>query len=226
MSTAPNDPPADDQRPDVPALRPPAGAKRTLGTFGMWLFLAALFMLFGATMVGYVIIRHQASIPSDVKLVSTGKPRPTVPLDTLHFPATLWVSTALVIGVSFAMTAAHAYFRRGLQQPYRKALIAALALAAGFVTVQTPAMIQLLTANKAALGLADRHHFYMLVFFMVLLHALHVLGGMVALTRLALRSQHGGYDPANADPVTTVGMYWHFLDLIWIAMFGTFILMK
>jgi heme/copper-type cytochrome/quinol oxidase subunit 3 len=224
MPTAPTDPPADDDtRPDNPALRPPDGAPRTLGTFGMWLFLAALFMLFAASMVGYVIIRHQATAPPEVP-IKGATTRPVVPLQTLHFPATLWVSTVLVIGVSVAMSVAHAYFRRGLQQPYRKALIAALALGAGFVTVQTPAMIQLIMANKAAM--AQRHHFYMLVFFLVLLHALHVLGGMIALGRLALRHQHGGYDPANRDPVAVVGMYWHFLDLIWLGMFTTFMVMK
>ncbi|HYE19948.1 MAG TPA: cytochrome c oxidase subunit 3 [Tepidisphaeraceae bacterium] len=223
MSTDPNDPPADDSRPETPALRPPGDGKRSLGAFGMWLFLAALFMLFAASIVGYVIIRNQATRLPEAPIKGAAT-RPIVPLQSLQFPTTLWVSTVLVIGVSVAMWVAHAYFRRGLQRPYRKALIAALALGAGFVTVQTPAMIQLIKTNQAAM--AQRHHFYMLVFFLVLLHALHVLGGMIALARLALRSQHGGYDPANPDPVTLVGMYWHFLDLIWIVMFGTFVLMK
>jgi len=215
MPSFPNEIPSDS------SISPEMAARR--GTVGMLLFLAALFMLFAASIVGYVLIRLQITHAPEVPL-SNGYSRPIVALQTLELPSMLWVSTFLVVGVSVAISLAQAFFARGLHQPYRKALIAALALGAGFVTVQTPAMVSLLMSQSA--GREKFGHLYGLLFFLVLLHALHVIGGMIGLGRLAMRVQHGGYNPTDPGPTKHIALYWHFLDAIWIAMFATFYLLK
>jgi carbamate kinase len=90
-----------------------------LQTVGMVLFLAALFMLFVAGLVGFVWIR----------LANEKK----APAGTIHLPVELWLSTVLVIGVSIALSRANTQIRLGKQRSLRNRLTAALALAIGFL---------------------------------------------------------------------------------------------
>jgi heme/copper-type cytochrome/quinol oxidase subunit 3 len=187
---------------------------------GLWLFLAALTMLFASSLVGYVVIRLRAREQG-------------LEWGALRLPGLLWLSTAAVLGVSAALARATAAFRGGRRRAFRNALTAALALAVGFVTIQTPALISLFAANASVLETARASHagattrpagtaLYGLLFFLVLVHALHVAGGVVALWRLTLRAQRGTYDARDDRPVRHVAMYWHFLDLVWLVMFATF----
>jgi heme/copper-type cytochrome/quinol oxidase subunit 3 len=174
----------------------------------MWLFLLSLFILFASAMVAYVVIRQTRSQgPQQV---------------SLHFPPILWLSTAMVIGVSFALSRALQFIRRERQAEFRTWLVISLALATGFLLVQAPAMGVLLIEHKrfrpAGIFL------YGMVFILVLLHALHVVGGMVSLIRVTWRSRRGAYDHEQYQPVRYTVMYWHFLDVIWILMFSTFLL--
>jgi heme/copper-type cytochrome/quinol oxidase subunit 3 len=200
-----------------PREREGAGAA---GTFGLWLFLAALTMLFAASVVGYVVIRIQAERQG----LATG---------AIRLPRLLWLSTAAVVGVSIAIARAVAAFPGGRRRGYRNALTAALVLATGFVTIQTPALIILFTSNAAALraarsaavGATTRPAgtaLYGLLFFLILVHALHVAGGVVALWRLAARVHRGTTDWSDPRPVKHAAMYWHFLDAVWLVMFVTF----
>src|SRR4051794_3335526 len=66
-------------------------------TFGMFLLLVSLFILFAAVMVGYLFIR----------LAGAQSP----PLHAIHLPRLLWLSTALVISVSFALQRALAFVK-------------------------------------------------------------------------------------------------------------------
>lgn len=186
----------------VPPL--PAGT----AALGMRLFLVSLFMLFGAAMVGYGFIRL------------AGKQSP--PPGSLHFPSLLWLSTALVICVSFTMSRTVSAVRREKQQQFRVWLSISLTLAIAFLMVQAPALAVLLIEHQRlrAAGL----FLYGLVFMLILLHALHVAGGMFALFRLSFRAHQGAYDHEHFQAVRYTAWYWHFLDVIWIVMFATFLL--
>jgi heme/copper-type cytochrome/quinol oxidase subunit 3 len=182
----------------------------------MWLFLAALFMLFAAGLLGYVIIRLQAARQK------------SYPLGVVRLPPLLWLSTAAVVGVSVALARARSAFRRARQLAYRNALTASLALAVGFITLQTPALANLLSKNAATLRAATQSTtqptgtaLYALLFFLVLVHALHVVGGILWLSRLALHAHRGTYDPRDPTPLHVTTLYWHFLDAVWIVMFLT-----
>ena len=202
---------------DIPTQGPPdSGRPRRsvqppsppgLATFGMWLFLISLFILFASAMVAYVVIREAGS-----RSPQQG---------SLHFPAILWLSTVLVIGVSFSLSRALHFIRRERQAEFRTWLVISLGLAIGFLLVQAPAMAALVVEHERfrAAGL----FLYGLVFILVLLHALHVVGGMVALVRVTVRGRRGAYDHEQYQPVRYAAMYWHFLDVIWILMFATFL---
>src|SRR5689334_15109538 len=132
---------------------------------GMIVFLAALAMLFAASLVGYVAIR----------LFGPNHP----PAHTLHLPALLWISTLLIIASSTTMSAALRAVRAEKQARLRSSVVYSLALAVAFVGVQTPAMIQLLRIHLQMPETGIR--MYGMLFVLILLHAAHVIGGVVAL---------------------------------------------
>jgi len=143
------------------------------------------------------------------------------PLHAIHLPALLWLSTALVIGVSIALSRALRFLRRERQESFRDWFRVSLLMAVGFIAVQTPAMLQLLRAHQQfrSQGL----FLYGLIFFLILIHALHVIGGIVAMVWVGIKAERGVYDHEHYLPVRHTAMYWHFLDFVWLTMFITFL---
>jgi cytochrome c oxidase subunit III len=188
------------------------------GTVGMMLFLAALGVLFAASLFGFIWIRYSGS--------------KSPPAGAIQLPNELWLSTALVVGVSIALARASRLLREGRQRASRNALTAALALAAGFLTVQAPALFNLLARHQQLRATSTGTHVYGLIFVLVLLHALHVVGGMVALIYVTLKTHRGGYEVqgvvigGGSSPIRLTTLYWHFLDAVWVVMFAILYLMR
>jgi heme/copper-type cytochrome/quinol oxidase subunit 3 len=171
----------------------------------MWLVLASLTMLFAAGMLGYAIIRLTSS---------------TIPEDfTLRLPRTLWVSTALVLSASVTIHRALRAIQHEKRAELRRWLWTTLALAAGFIAVQIPSMIAMLASHRRLIE--TRMPLYGLIFFLVLVHAAHVLGGVIALVAVLRKALRDGYDHEHYTGVYHSALYWHFLDIVWLVMFGT-----
>ena len=202
----PNDEPA----PSNYQLKPGFHTPVRTSTIGMYLFLASLFMLFAASILGYVIIR-----------LSVFRKAPTIAVEV---PQTLWISTVIVVVASATIQLAVNELRREHQAAFRRWLIITLVLAIGFVIVQTPSMVLLMQRQHQ---LVQKHlALYGLIFVLILLHALHVLGGIAALGWTTRQARANAYDHENFQPVARVALYWHFLDGVWMAMFFTFLLMR
>jgi heme/copper-type cytochrome/quinol oxidase subunit 3 len=63
-----------------------------------------------------------------------------------------------------------------------------------------------------------------ILFVLILLHALHFVAGMIALTIVTVRGLKGRYDHEYHGGVRMCAFYWRFLDVVWLALFGTFLL--
>jgi cytochrome c oxidase subunit 3 len=61
--------------------------------------------------------------------------------------------------------------------------------------------------------------FYWIYFAMTGMHALHMVIGAGLLTLLIIYSAKGRYDPEYHSPVEVIGLYWHFVDIVWIFLF-------
>ena len=176
-------------------------------TVAMWLFLAALAMLFGATMLAYFIVRSRQGAAAG----------------GLQLPRTLWISTALMLAGSVTIHFAVDAARRERQQELRRHLVMTGIFAVLFVIVQTPAMVRLLEQHRE-LATTQRVFLYGLIFVLILVHALHVLGGLVGLGITTAHAFRGRYDHENYTGVRSAAMYWHFLDVVWIIMYlGVFL---
>ena len=207
----------------------PQFVPRRASTIAMWLFLAALAMLFAASMMGYVIIRIT---------------HPQVRLNTVHLPRALWASTLMMLAASYTMHRALLAIRREKQALFRTYLNVTLLLAAVFVCVQTPAMVDLLHDQKTVTAeydaetevlpppvsvepnnpdevIASRRSvpYYALVMVLILIHAMHVIGGMISLVLVAYNGHRGRYDHEHYTGVSNCVLYWHFLDGVWLIMF-------
>lgn len=178
-------------------------------TIGMWLFLASLAMLFGASMVGYALIR----------VISPAMPAGRF----LELPWPLWISTILVVGASITMHCGLRAVQHERQGALRRYLLLTAGLATGFVLVQIPSLLNMLLSHESLRE--SGVHLYGLVFTLVLVHAAHVVGGLIALTLTIRKAFAGGYDHEHHTGVYHTTLYWHFLDIVWLVMFGTMLAM-
>jgi heme/copper-type cytochrome/quinol oxidase subunit 3 len=175
-------------------------------TFGMRILIFSLSVLFLASLVGYVITRQR--LGSGV---------------TVTVPDLLYLSTAVLLVTGTCLEMAWRRLRRGAVRPARTLLLATVLTAVLFLAVQAPALMQLLRGHEAAV--AEGNPLLGFIFFLVLLHALHVLGGVVALGAVARRSLRRPLIPDQDGPAVRLSStYWHFLEIVWAAMFLVFLL--
>lgn len=172
---------------------------------GMYLFLAALGVLFAATMLLYVIVR------------GFNDNQPAFGYVTL--PWELWVSTALVLAASVTVHLAVKKIQHERQLAFRRLMAATLGLAVLFTAVQTPALIELLNRHFELVRTGTT--VYGIIFFLVIVHALHVVGGIVYLVLVTANAYRNRYDHESYLGPRHAALYWHFLDVVWIVMFGT-----
>ncbi len=170
----------------------------------MRLFLLSLGVLFGTSVVGYLSIRVLAV---------------HAPLDLPPLPRGLWFSTLLIVASSVSIQQAVTAARRGRPGALRMGLSVTAALSVGFLIVQ--AMCWAAWAGPMRASLAQSEQRFMLTAFYVLtgMHALHVVGGLVPLAVITVRSWIAPDTATGRPGVIYTAMYWHFLAGVWLVLF-------
>lgn len=181
-----------------------AGASSRLG---MLLFLASLTMFFGASIVGYLFIRLNSPLAP--------------PPGHLVLPSGLWVSTLLLLLTGWAIHVADRRARLRVSSSLRWWLALSLGSGVAFIAVQAPCLLELLRVHRVALAQQDSA-IYGLTFALVVIHALHVLGGMAPLAALTFDAWKSSTGKVSRHRMRGCALYWHFLEVVWIALFGVF----
>ena len=181
---------------------PPAAFRR----MGMWLLLASLGMLFGASLVGFLVLRMRAE---------QWPPPGTPPL-----PGGLWVSTGLLIILSLALVMAVRAARSGRLPTLKRMLGVSVLLAGAFLAAQISNWVRMAANNV----LPDQSLFVWFFYLLTILHAAHVLFGLVPMVMVTLRARAGRYTPEDHETIHLVGMYWHFLLITWVAIIIVFLI--
>jgi cytochrome c oxidase subunit 3 len=188
--------------------------QREAHSLGLWVFLVTEVMFFGGLFLGYAVYRHayfdafrNASHMLDVKLGG--------------------INTAVLIGSSFTMVlAVHAAHLRK-----RGAIVlwlwATIALGSTFLVIK-----YFEYAEKWHHHLIPGPHFvfegrpggheqlfFACYFAMTGLHAAHMLIGLGLLVWLSVLALRGRFDQPGRNAVELCGLYWHFVDLVWIFLF-------
>ena len=184
------------------------------GKFGIWLFLASEVMLFGALFSSYVLIRTGAPHwpPGTDQLSSEIL---NVPLGTFN--------TAVLITSSITMVLAWASCKMGNLSRFRLWMGATVFLALVFLVVK-----YFEYSDKFHHDHFPSHDNFFAVYFVLTgLHGLHIIGGIVVNTfLLTAGTKMWKTDPEHfTNRVENAGLYWHFVDLVWIFLFPSLYLL-
>jgi cytochrome c oxidase subunit 3 len=168
---------------------------------GIKVLILALSMLFGASLLAYLVIRLRAP----------AWPPPGMP----HLPGALWGSTVIIVISSLTMHAAVRAAREGRGRALAAAMLLTTLLGVLFLLSQTVNWFSLAAASLTASTNLYGFTFYVLTG----LHAAHVIGGVIPLAVVTVRSWQGRYSAAFHPGVEYVAIYWHFLAVVWVVMF-------
>jgi cytochrome c oxidase subunit 3 len=176
---------------------------------GVWLFLASEVMLFGALFSALILLRTGAtSWPHGYEVLN-------VPLATIN--------TMVLITSSVSMVMSWAALRLGDFGKYRRWMGITFLLGLVFMVIKT-----IEYASKFEHHLYPSTDNFMATYFTLTgLHGLHVLGGMIVIGYLlGPGAKMWQTEPERfTNRVEVVGLYWHFVDLVWIFLFPTLYLL-
>jgi cytochrome c oxidase subunit III len=204
--------------------------QREAGSFGMWLFLLTEIMFFGGMFFAYLLLRnwyYDAFVAASNQL--------SVPLGAAN--------TAILISSGFFMALgvwAAEVRKKGLLVLF---LILTTLFGLAFLGVKSveyhekyekhhiPGLNYDVSQfiNPAAYGLNEKplppdvaqktQLFFFLYFAMTGMHALHMIIGIGLLVWLMLRAQRGEFSAGYVAPIENFGLYWHFVDIVWLFLF-------
>jgi cytochrome c oxidase subunit III len=177
--------------------------------FGVWLFLASEVMLFGALFSSYILLR--TGVPEwprgweflDVKLAT--------------------LNTFILIGSSVTVIMAWSYLRLGDLKKGRLYIGLTLLCAVGFLIVKGFEY-----GHEFHVGRFPKENNFMAIYFTLTgLHGLHVIGGMVVFAYLLFWGHKMWFKEREryTNRIEVIGLYWHFVDLVWIFLFPSLYLM-
>ncbi len=180
---------------------------------GIWIFLLSEVMFFTALIGSYVILRF--AHPDHF----------AAPGEVLNVPLTA-VNTFILICSSVTMVKAYAAIEKDDQKGLKQWLLATIVLGSTFVGVQVYEYIHLVNDGfvpdaqaYVESGLAGGPLYSSTFYLMTGFHGVHVALGVGALIFILIKAMRGAYSSQRLGGVEGVGLYWHFVDLVWIVLF-------
>lgn len=182
-------------------------------TLGMWVFLVTEIMFFGGLIAGYTIYRALY---------------PAAWAEGSHHLDITWgaLNTAVLIGSSLTMALSVYYAQRGRRRPLILFLLLTMLLGSVFLGVKVieyshkyhegliPGALFRYQGESANLEL-----FFSFYFAMTGMHALHMVIGIGIMAVLVVLAYRNKFSEDYFTPVEVSGLYWHFVDIVWIFLF-------
>jgi cytochrome c oxidase subunit 3 len=168
---------------------------------GMLLFIISEVMVFGAFFTAYFFIR-----------VAQGDPWPahgtTLPV------AVAGVNTAILMSSSFTLHWSEAAIKKGNHFGLKAGILTTFLLGCAFLFIQIN--------EYANIGFAPQDQAQATIFYSLTgLHGAHVFIGLVLLLIVTIRAFRGHYSSEQHRGVEIPGIYWHFVDIMWIVVYTT-----
>ncbi len=182
---------------------PPAhmSSRVTPPVLGMFLFIASEIMLFGAFFTAYFFVR-----------VVNGTPWPTPPFHLPVFVAT--INTFILLTSSATMHWSLQSIKRGNRTGMKAGLLLTFLMGLAFL------ISQVFEYLRAGFNTSDGA-FPTIFFCLTGLHGCHVFVGLTILLFMTIRAFRGHFTPEEHHGVEIGGIYWHFVDVMWIVVFTT-----
>jgi cytochrome c oxidase subunit III len=189
----------------------------------MWIFLLSDTFIFGCFLLSYMTARMSTTVPwpnaSEVFSLHLGE---------TNFPLLLIaIMTFVLISSSGTMALAVNYGYRRDRRATAYLMLATAALGATFVGMQAFEWTKLISEGVRPWGNPWGAEQFGSSFFMITgFHGTHVTFGVIFLVAIALKVLRGEYDrrPEHYEHVEVMGLYWHFVDLVWVFIFAFFYL--
>jgi cytochrome c oxidase subunit III len=168
---------------------------------GMLLFIISEIMVFGAFFTAYFFIR----------LVAEG--HTWFPIDGHELPvAVAGVNTAILVSSSLTLHWAQTSIKNGNRFGLQAGMAATFLLGLTFLFIQINEYVHI--------GFAPQDHAQATIFFSLTgLHGAHVTIGLILLGMVTIRAFRGHFSPEHHDGVEIPGIYWHFVDVMWIVVY-------
>jgi len=169
--------------------------------FALWVAIGSIIMMFGGFTSGFIVRKSQGN--------------------WLHYkvPVEFYISTVVVILSSLTIHLAVRSFKARKMAFHKNMVAVSLLLGLAFVVLQyfgfKDLYAQFVWNNNVSLQF---------ITVIVLVHALHIAGGMVALIILFLRTFGRRVKIYSATGIDMVATYWHFVDILWLYLFVFFLL--
>jgi cytochrome c oxidase subunit III len=168
--------------------------------FAMWIAIGSIIMMFGGLTSGYIVRRSQGN------------------WENIKLPTEFYISTVVILLSSATLMLALRSFKQRNMQFHRAMVGITFALGITFTVLQYYGFKDLLNH----LQWADNVSFQYLIV-IILVHALHILGGVVALFVLFLQTYSRNLKNYSSNALEIAGTYWHFVDILWIYLFIFFL---
>jgi heme/copper-type cytochrome/quinol oxidase subunit 3 len=184
--------------------RAPLPDPTAVGRLGLRLFLISLSMLFAAGLVA-LIVSHLA--------------RPTESADPrLSLPPILWLSTLLLLLSGMAIEGSARAARRARIPETGRWLRVSCLFGCLFTVAQSAGMTELLARHELSLSTQSIVGLHGLAFALVLIHAVHVFGGLILVGILVVRASLHRLSLEHLPAVRSAATYWHFLEVVWVTL--------
>lgn len=186
------------------------------GKLGTWLFLASEVMLFGALFSAYVLLRVGAPATGAAAWPSH---------DETHLSWKIGGFNTLVLIIS-SVTMVMAWASLKMNNLSKARMYLGITVALAFVFIIVKLVFEYIPKFQAH-HTPSHNNFFALYFTLTGLHALHIIGGIVVITYFIFP----GSSLWKSDPeyytnrIECTGLYWHFVDLVWIFLFPVLYLM-
>jgi cytochrome c oxidase subunit 3 len=205
--------------------------QREAGSFGMWLFLLTEIMFFGGLFFAYLLYRNWYN-PAFV----AGSNQLSIPLGTINTAVLITSGFFMALGVWAAEVR-----KKGLLVLFLLLTILTGLVFLGIKYVEYSEKFEKHHVPGASFDISEfvnppltgkaieeplspdmaqkTQIFFSLYFAMTGMHALHMIIGIVLLVWLTWRAQRGDFSSGYVAPIENFGLYWHFVDIVWIFLF-------
>jgi len=187
--------------------------QREADELGMWLFLVTEIMFFGGLFLAYIVYRL-----ADEKAFVQGSHHLDLTLGTINTGVLLLSSLLMALAVRAAE-----HSRRGALIGL---LLGTIILGSAFLGIKFYEYFhkyeEQLVPGMAAYQALPRPHekiFINLYFVMTGVHAVHMIIGIAVLSTMTTIAARGGLTGSRSTPVHVAGLYWHFVDIVWVYLF-------
>lgn len=172
--------------------------------FTLWVAIGSILMMFAGLTSAYLVKRNQANWTS------------------FEIPVMFWISTAVIVLSSLTIMAATKAFKERAISRYRTLMLVTMILGVLFIVFQAIGFKQLWDSGLTL----QKNVAYSFLYVIVGLHALHVIGGVIALIVMSVKAFSNKTRIYSAVPLEVMGTYWHFVDVLWIYLLIFLVLIK